>query len=275
MKAKLEKAKAPDQEEDTKESPPGDQVDGESDGESEGQNKEEMAKKACKKACKKGEDLTEDDLKKSLDKLENLTKGEGVPRKQALLEKAQTGELSKSEREELFELLGQGEAPAAPKVGDGLLTNDTIQKSLDVSDFLQESTSELVKALNALDGRINESDERQHEFNLILAKALAETGRMVAAMSERLGVVESQPARPPKSAGLAPLEKSFAGQTPASETISKAEILDAMSDMIVKAGGYLPDGTDLVVAASKYEQFSQISPNVLNAVQGFIKESAH
>ena len=58
------------------------------------------------------------------------------------------------------------------------------------------------KALAEVADRLEKSDQRQHEFNLVQARAIVQMGSLVKAMSERLGVIESQPARQPKSRGV-------------------------------------------------------------------------
>lgn len=260
----------------------------ESEEESEEEEDMEKGKKGTKKEAKKSDDLSEDDLQKSLDKLETLAgDGNQTTRKQTLLEKAQKEELSKAEQAELFTLLG-GESTEpktenlSNKVTKSLEGNDTLQKALDVSDYLQEQHNELVKSLGVLGEHIEASDNRQHEFNLVLAKAVADIGNTVVGMGERLGGIETQPARGPKSKGVQQsLEKSFAGQpnNGATEGLSKSMILDTMESMMEDSmskgrNGNLEDGTDLVTAISKYEQFNAITPTLLAEVQAHNKKGA-
>lgn len=232
-----------------------------------------------KKGCgtKKAEDLSEDDLAKSIEQLQALTENDGPSRKQVLLEQAQSAELSKSEREELFELLGKSETPKASlssEITKGLRENDTLQKALDVSDFLQEQHNELVKSLTTLAEALEKSDGRQHEFNLVLARAVSGIGQLTKGLGERVGIIETQPARGPKSKGVAgaqPLEKSFSGATP-STGLSKSAVLDELELMVQESmakslNGATEDGVDLVTASSKYEQFNLISQGLLDQVQ--------
>ena len=93
--------------------------------------------------------LTAGDLNKSLNRLQRYAERGGTQsRKDNLLHKAQTGQdLSKSERAELFDLLGnkpQVKQPLAKSVTRGLQSNDSIQKALDVSE-VPEGT--LVRAM--------------------------------------------------------------------------------------------------------------------------------
>lgn len=237
-----------------------------------------------KKGCKKSEELTEDDLQKSIDQLSALTEDQAVSRKQQLLEKAMGSELSKSERAELHELLGKSEQPKkslGEEVTKGLGENDTLQKALDVSDFLQEQHNELIKSLTSLADALEKSDARQHEFNLVLARAVSGIGQLTKSLGERVGVIEAQPARAPKSRGVTgaqAMEKSFAGAAPqGGGQLSKGEVLDELEAMVQESmqkslGGMTEDGLDLVTASSKYEQFNLISQGLLDQVQKRIQE---
>ena len=260
-----------------------DKVDEEEGGESVGDGQDEGEMDKCggvKKGCgtKKAEDLTEDDLEKSIEQLQSLTEGAGPSRKQTLLEKAQGAELSKSERIELFELLGKSGASKASlssEITKGLTENDTLQKALDVSDFLTEQHNELVKSLTGLADALEKSDGRQHEFNLVLARAVSGIGQLTKGLGERVGIIESQPSRGPKSRGVTgaqALEKSFAGATQPSGGISKGAVLDELELMVQESvskslNGATEDGVDLVMASSKYEQFNLISQGLLDQVQ--------
>jgi hypothetical protein len=236
----------------------------------------EMANKA-----KKSVDLTSDDLEKSLQKLEGVIMGsDQTSRKDALLAQAQTSELSKSEREELFNLLGGAQEVAATPAEDvakGLKENSTLQKALDVSDYLTEQHTELCKSLSSLGEVVQKSDSRQHEFNLVLAKAVSDVGNLVKAVAETVGAIAGQPARAPKSAGVQGgkvLSKSFAGNTPAEGQLSKSEILetlDAMMEKSMKEGthGHTANGQDILMGISKYEQTNAMSPGLLAEVQAF------
>lgn len=246
-----------------------DEMDGGSDEEEEGSKKSE---------------LTDADLKKSIAKLEAHVQTSDAPtRKASLLAKAQKGELSKSDRDELFGLLGgAAETPKdtlAKSVTEGLQQNDTLQKALDVSDFLSEQHAELNKSLTKVCDAIDKSDARNHELSLLMAKAIVDTGKLVKAVSERLGVIEAQPARGPKSLGTGQsasgrvIEKSFGGQAPAGEELSKSQIMDGMETMVMKGGTRFRTGEDIATALSRYEQFNQISKGALDEVSGFLKSN--
>jgi hypothetical protein len=239
----------------------------------------------------KSEGLTGDDLQKSLDKLEEFASAEDAPtRKEELLAKAQEGDLEKSEREELFQLLG-GELPAATEseaqsvneeIAKSMTGSDDLQQALDVSDYLREQHDALTKSLQTLGDRVEQSDRRRHDFSLVLAKAVSDIGQLTKSVAERLCVIEDQPARGPKSKGIQaqPLQKSFAGESPAEETLRKSDILDALDGLHMESlekghkgrinGG---DGEDILRAIGKFEQTSKVSPQMMSAVQDYRKRN--
>ena len=232
--------------------------------------------------------LTAGDLQKSLDRLTALaTEGDGPSRKDTLLSKANADALNKSEREELFELLG-GAAPAVDEPGENIVksmtSNDTLQKALDVSEYLQEQHSEMVKSLRNVGEEIQKSDNRRHEFNLVMAKAIRDIGVMVKSLSEEIGTIGGQAARAPKSMGVKAgqvLQKGFVGQSPARDDLSKSQVLDALDGMMEESmskggSGTLETGEDIALAVSKYEQTHMISKSMLGAAKSFIeKKNGH
>ena len=248
-------------------------------GEEEEGEEEEGEEEEGEEEEEKSEDLTSSDLEKSIQILEDIAaSGDTTNRKDFLLEKAQTEDLSKSEKDELYTLLGgevQEEDALSDQVVKGLEENDELVKALDVSEYLEEQHAELTKSLEVLSDYVETGSNRQHQFNLVLAKAVSETGRMVKAMAEKLQVIEQQPARGPKArlSGAQPMEKGFQGQrATATGDLSKSQILDTMEDMMVKSveagrGGATEDGIDIATAASKFEQFGMISPSLLNHVK--------
>ena len=230
--------------------------------------------------------LTAGDLNKSLNRLQRYAERGGTQsRKDNLLHKAQTGQdLSKSERAELFDLLGnkpQVKQPLAKSVTRGLQSNDSIQKALDVSEYLAEQHNELTKSLGVLSTHIERSDSRQHEFNLVLAKAVADVGNLVKTMAEQMTVIGNQPAHAPKSKGVSgamALQKSMAGGQPEGAALSKAQVLDTMEGILVdnlqKGGNGILNGEDISTAITKFESFNQLSQNMHQAVLQHAKGKA-
>lgn len=232
--------------------------------------------------------MDENDLEKSLDKLaEFASSGDKPTRKQELLQKAMESDLEKSEQEELFGLMGGTSEEAngdrhSETITKSMTENQTVQKALDVSDYLREANKELCKSLSQLAEFQEQSDERQHGFNLVLAKAVVDTGELVKAMSERLGVIARQPARAPKSK-MGPgqvLQKSFGGESaPAGEQLTKAEILDTLDAMHVESlekgmDGRSRSGEQILNAIAKYENTNMLSKGMLAEVQAHRQKQA-
>jgi hypothetical protein len=223
--------------------------------------------------------VTPEDLQKGLDKLDAYAAGTSTSRKDVLLSKATTNELSKSEKDELFRLLGGDSAPAdeaslASQVTKGLADNPSLQKAFDVSDFLAEQNAQLVKSLGDLSAAVEQDGARQQEFNLILAKAVVDTGRHVAAMAQRLGIIEAQPARAPKSrlSGAQPLNKGFGGAAPDGENLTKGQALRGLEDMMKSAmtdgrNGLLKCGYPIDVAVAELESGGTIPASVQTEIR--------
>lgn len=260
--------------------------DEEENGDMEGEDEEEDTEKGC--GSMKKSELSTEDLEKSLAKLEAMAGGDDAPsRREALIEKARASELSKSERDELFDLLG-GEPPNVSDEGPGesivksMGENEQLAKALDVSDYLQEQHTELVKSLKVVGEEIRKSDNRNHDFNLVMAKAVTDIGMLVKSLAESVEALAGQPARAPKSAGVRTkpeqvMQKSFATQQPAEEGLAKSEILDGlnglMEDSMAKGRcGTTEFGEDITLAVAKYEQTHQISRPMLNAVVDYRKQ---
>jgi len=223
--------------------------------------------------------LTEDDLQKSLDRLGALAAaGTPVSRKDALLKKAQAEDLSKSEKGELFELLGgtvqEPAATLSKAIAETFEGNEMLQKATDVSDYLDENQKALIKSLSMLSDRIESGDVRQHEFNLVLAKATSGMGRLIKSMSERLGVIEREPVRAPKSRGVQPgevLHKGFGGQPAAETQLQPNQILDGLDSLMQKSmqegrDGMTVGGENILMATAKFEQTRQITPTLLREI---------
>ena len=253
--------------------------------EEEDEEDEDTEKAGC--AMKKSK-LSADDLQKSLDKLEAIATADDPPsRREQLLAQASDRELSKSERVELFELLG-GESATTEDPGDEIVKsmeqNEELAKALDVSDYLQEQHTELVKSLRAVGEKIRESDNRHHEFGLVLARAVHDIGSMVKSLAEQVDAMGSAPARAPKSLGVRTrssqvMQKSFANGPSGdeSEQLTKSDVLTAldglMQDSMQKGNpGATPFGEDITLAVAKYEQTHQISKPMLNAVMSWRQE---
>jgi hypothetical protein len=242
----------------------------------------------------KGQDtVTEEELRKSMDKLENIVSTTPEGRKAALFEKGGKDGLTPEENIELMKLLGGETLGKSLKDGIAATLNpsDQLEKSLDVSPFIEHLNEKLTKSMLDVGEHIDKSDRRNQEQIVVLAKGLLDLGKVAQeglalskAIVERLGGVMRQPARGPKAAGaggqpgqVVPLDKSFGGQPHQGEQLSKSEVEGLISEMLQESlskgqDGRSAAGFDIAVEGSQYEQFNQFSSNAFAAeIQVFAK----
>lgn len=241
-------------------------------------------------------DLAEDDLSKALDDLETAAAPKGSDsRKQVLLQKALAGDITDEENGELLGLMkgGAKDVPADGHVDEvrkslDPATSDVVQEAFDVTPFLEESYGKVSKALETVAQFQEEGTNAQGEFNTLLAKAMVQVGknlqestRMLKAVSARLGVIEHQPARDPKAAGVKPgqvVRKSFAGGgSEGNERLARPEVLGALTDMMQKSmsegrRGMSRCGEDLTLATAQFESSGEISKALYREVEGYVGE---
>lgn len=133
-------------------------------------------------------------------------------------------------------------------LADHAAENETVQKGLEVSEFLAAWATVMTKSLASTKAEIvaevrrmlvAESSDRG-EFNKSLAGAVHALGQGVALQSQRVQQLEATPARGPRSApSMHVIEKSGPGPQIDSnnplEGISKSQALTAMVDMVEKS----------------------------------------
>lgn len=225
--------------------------------------------------------LTEANLRKSLRKLQGFVESnDSETRKSVLLKRALDGkELRKSEADELSALLSN-RAPAMESASDQLTKsmreNESVQKAIDVSDYLTAQHVELVKALAAVADSVESVKKSQQEFNLMLAKAHVDTGNVVKSMAERFESFSEEPVRGPKSAGVThaqvrPLNKSFGAPSVDGDELDKAEVLRTLTQMNEESwrlgkGGRTADNEDLSKAVAKFESTRELSKGLRQEV---------
>lgn len=235
--------------------------------------------------------VSTEDLQKSIEALLRATSG-GGDRKTELLQKAQGGHLDDAESAELIDLLGRrgGAEPLAKSVTDGL-GGEAAQAAFDVAPFLAEQHEALTKSLGALADAVESQGQRGHELNLLIARAVADVGGLVKSMAEqntasleaistRLGIIERQPVRAPKSMGLAgaqPMEKSFGGTAAGPgpyDGLTKSQVLNAM-DSMAEEGVVALGGRNIAFAVSRFENGGQITRSELEEVKGYLKSKGN
>ena len=239
--------------------------------------------------------LPEDVLMKSLDKIEAIAKTETPDaRKRALLEKSLAGPLSTDETTELTDLL---RGVSGPSLGKALAANldgnkdGAMQKAMevDVTGALEEMVAGIRKSLGEVGEELQKSSRHQGEVNLVLAKGLLDTGRLVLRAAQLIKAVDAkfdgflaQPSGLPKGkvGGVSPLGKAFGGAAPAEDQISKGQILDLMEEMLEvdmkKSGqGRSPGGEDLVKAIASVEQGAGVSQALMKDLAAFRRQKAN
>lgn len=240
------------------------------------QEEMEDEEKAC--GTKKSQDITEDDLQKSIERLESYVEdSDPVSRKEALLNKALKEDLSPDELQELYKSMG-GESSNSESneevdsIIDGFENNEVIQKALDVSDYLGEQHQELMKALGGIEAGMTSNYTRQHEYNIILAKSIATLGRIVGDLKKSFDGFENTPVRKPTS--VQPLNKAFAGnESDKGDRLSKSEVMNDLMEM-AQEGHTKIAGYDLSRAVAQLEASNQIAPAIIQALQTRKKATA-
>ena len=199
--------------------------------------------------------------------------GNPVARQKVLFEKAQNGSITSEENDELVKSLGGGGALANDVIAP--IQTDSIQKSLDVSEYLREHHMGLEKSLSVLCDRIEKSESMDQGFRVALAQTLTAQGELIKGLSDQVAVLSGQPAGPVKSRGVvgqsaasATVEKSMGGN-PASNKLAKSQVLDIMEEISEGNGGFSKSGENMAVAIAKYEGGTEITKSLAQEVMDF------
>lgn len=170
------------------------------------------------------------------------------------------------------------EAPIGKSFGDVVQENETLQKGIEVSDFLNEFAKSFAAGLGNLEQRITANvvghvqqalsgqQDGQAEFNKSLADAVVNIGHGLAGFMQQQEAVADAPAGPPRSqlravsggqANVQVLNKSQGGNS--MENLSKAQILDHMGSMVEK-------GQCSPLDVIKYEATGDLNPQLQDSV---------
>jgi len=179
----------------------------------------------------------------------------------------------------MYDIGPSGSSKSIGKSFEGAVQqSETLQKGIELSGFLADFAKAFGSGLAGVEARTVQTvehatnamlqqlgsylDQRfaeQGEFNKSLADAIVNIGHGVAGNLEQTNQVAQMPAGAPKSqlraipAGVQAVNKSFAGGQ--AETLSKAQKLDVMVDMVEK-------GQINSLEAIKYETTGQLRPEV-------------
>ena len=236
--------------------------------------------------------VSQDALNKALVQLNDLAKSE-KDEKDELLKKAVSGDLTAEENARLISLMqgkGSEQADTLAKSATAQLqpaSNPAIGQAVEVSDYLNAFHSSNLKALEVIADAIEKSDAREHDFQVVLAKAVVQIGNLVKSLSDKLDSWSEQEAAPPQGARSAaqatqtkpqPIQKSMAGGAPEGDRLSKAQILDTLEAMHVDSlqkgrGGQAICGEDLNKSIAKYEQTGKMTRSLVDEMQAFRAKS--
>ena len=209
-----------------------------------------------------GRDMEKSALQKGLDALTAAAEaGNPAVRKNELMAKASAGTITSDENEELIKSLqGDSDDVTAP-----FTENSSLQKSLDVSEYLRENNNALLKSLDAISSRVDSQEQRQRDFDLALAKSVVGLGDLVKSMADQIAEMSGQPASAPRSVGVRAddvVQKGFAGQAPQGVQLSKSQVLDVMESISEANNGFSKSGESMATAIAKYEGGNEISPSL-------------
>lgn len=236
------------------------------------------ARKAIAEKVLKGEPLAPEDI--AILKSDQVEKGEGQERGEgsggAPGKEGQEVCKGGDEEEEKY-----GKDKACKSIA---ADSEVLQKAIEMSPFLAEFAKafdsrlsmleervdeQVIKAMNSMLNNLGEYLEtkfgKQSEFNKSLAEVVSGLGHGLSANIQATTEMAQSPAGPPKSTlraidgGAKPIEKSFGGGQPGGESITKSQVLNAMTDMVEK--GQL-NPTEVI----KYENTNQIRPDLLQQI---------
>lgn len=234
----------------------------------------EMAEKMKKeKEEKDKEEAAEKSLAATLSLLENLTKSGKAGRQSELLIKAQTGAISADERAELVKSLsGEGSSTVAAvetALGDAL-PESIAKSSTDVSQYLQNLHAGTVEAVSALAKSLEEQDAARNREAIALAKGLGELMQVVASQGKLVKSLQAELASFSRLPAAAPRTAANAGApatapAPASDGLTKSQVLDMFDSMIEKSQG--GDAAFWSLEQTKFEATGQLNKDVLAKLQ--------
>jgi hypothetical protein len=209
-------------------------------------------------------------LEKSLAELEDATAG-GQSRKAELLQKSESERLSEEESAELVALLS-GRSNAGGEIRKAMGEGESLQKALDVSDFLRDLHSNVTDALETIGEDLAKSQIERQEYESVLAKALIDVGgtvkdlvELTKSLKDEVEAMSGKPVRQPEAINpghktVEPIEKGFAGSQPAKGTLHDREavlnVLEGELSKSVDAGraGRTETGEDLYQVIPLVEQ---------------------
>lgn len=183
-------------------------------------------KKDKEKELKEDEETTEkatvseEDLLKAIDELENIVK-------------AKSRDYDDEEDEDEW---NEDEEDFEDSVTSNFDEDETIEKAVEVSPFLEALVDQTETSLQALGREISKLKKSAAEFDYKYVNSLKQISEMLKALDERLKRIEETPVSGPKSIRKAAvIEKSFAGtgQVDEIDQLPKRKVIDLLEKAVV------------------------------------------
>jgi len=154
-------------------------------------------------------------------------------------------------------------------LSDHAAEDDTVSKGLEVSEFLAGFASVIHKSLQSTEERVvarvlkalASDAEGTGEFNKSLAEAVGRLAESVAAVSQRVDQVESQPAHAPRAAhNVQVLEKGSYDGPAGGEPLSKALVAATLVELVQRGEATTQD-------VLKFDSSQTLSPRLEQKVR--------
>ena len=244
-----------------------------------------------KKQAKKG-GYSRGDLAKSCARLlRHVDARDPNAQRKALLKAAARGEdLSKSQTQQLYKLMGgQPHGAKAQKLSKSFTGDHAVQRTVDASEFLSGLVDGLGKSMDGMEKSFDRMSARDSQFSLLLARTVAQVGQTVVGQSAEIRSLRKALARhgdapvaAPRSYGLSgtrarPLAKSHMGEG-RPRSLSHAQIESGFDGMMKKSltggrPGYTATGTSIVKAATHFDSCGEVRPEIQDELTSFIRET--
>jgi hypothetical protein len=177
---------------------------------------EKVEEKPIEKAEEK---VTEDELLKAITSLEEIVK--------ARTKDLEEGEEEKEEKKE--------EEPEEKSFTGNFEEDETLEKAIEVSDFLSALVDQTENSITALGATVARLEKSMSNFDTGQITALKEVGTKLDSLSKRLEVIENTPVRGAKSIvkSAQVIEKSFAtDERSGIDALPKRKVLDLMEKAV-------------------------------------------
>ena len=167
---------------------------------------------------------------------------------------------------------------------EGYREDNDIADAIDVSPYLEAMTARTADQIDAVRSTLSKGLGDQAAVNQAMALATYEMGtliksqtKVIAALGQRLGLVETQPA-PARGAtslqGAQAMQKSLAGEAGGGENqLSKSDLCRVLNYMKLEKGENTIAGQNTTEAVCMLEAGGSISQDVMDAAHRFVSQN--